>query len=175
MEEWSLDKCEILGGEGKIVEIDESKFGRRKFNKGHRVEGQWVFGGLERGSGKVFMVPVESRDRNTLTGIIKQWIAPGTTIMSDCWKAYNNLGEENYEHLKVNHRLNFVDHKTGAHTNGIESTWRHAKNFLPNYNRRKKNFPGYLSHYMFLKYCKSENVDPFIYFLKYVAQIDLDS
>ena len=36
------------------MEIDESKFGKRKHNRGHSVEGQWVFGGVERGSGKVF-------------------------------------------------------------------------------------------------------------------------
>jgi len=40
---------EKLGGPGKIVEIDESKFGRRKYHRGHHVDGQWVFGGIERG------------------------------------------------------------------------------------------------------------------------------
>jgi hypothetical protein len=38
----------IIGGPGIIVEVDESKFGRRKYNRGHRVEGCWVFGGVER-------------------------------------------------------------------------------------------------------------------------------
>lgn len=50
-----------LGGPGMIVEIDESKFGRRKYHRGHKVEGQWVFGGIERDTGRVFMVPVEDR------------------------------------------------------------------------------------------------------------------
>ena len=135
---------------GTVVEIDESKFGRRKYNKGHRVEGQWVFGGVERGSGKMFLVPVEVRNAETLVGIIKQWIKPGTTIMSDCWKAHDNLGEGWYQHLKVNHSVEFVDSTTGAHTNTIETTWRHAKRFMPHYNRRKANYPGYLAHYMFL-------------------------
>ncbi|KAF8794273.1 hypothetical protein HNY73_002270 [Argiope bruennichi] len=34
-----------IGGVGKIVEIDESKYGKRKYNKGKRMEGEW-FGGL---------------------------------------------------------------------------------------------------------------------------------
>lgn len=31
-----------LGGYGHTIEIDESKFGKRKHHRGHRVEGQWV-------------------------------------------------------------------------------------------------------------------------------------
>jgi len=50
-----------LGGLGIEVEIDESKFGRRKYYKGHRVEGQWVFGMFERGTGRIVMIPVEKR------------------------------------------------------------------------------------------------------------------
>jgi len=75
-----------LGGYGHTVEIDESKFGRRKHHRGHRVEGQWVFGGYERETGNCFMVPVENRNAITLLAIIKEWIKPGTTIISDCWK-----------------------------------------------------------------------------------------
>jgi ISXO2-like transposase domain len=78
-----ITQFEPIGGEGKIVEIDESKFGKRKYNRGHRVEGQWVFGAYERGSGLTFMVPVEKRDRDTLLHIIHKWIKPGTTIYSD--------------------------------------------------------------------------------------------
>lgn len=39
------DYLEQIGCEGIIVEIDESKFGKRKYN---RVEGVWVLGMLER-------------------------------------------------------------------------------------------------------------------------------
>jgi hypothetical protein len=50
-----------LGGPGKIVEIDEYKFGKRKYHRGRYVEGQWVFGCYERGSGNIFMGCVEDR------------------------------------------------------------------------------------------------------------------
>ncbi|KAJ4428335.1 hypothetical protein ANN_24354, partial [Periplaneta americana] len=42
---------EKVGGDGKVVEIGESKFGRRKYNRGHFVEGQWDFGGVEKVNG----------------------------------------------------------------------------------------------------------------------------
>ena len=52
-------KREKLGGPGKIVEIDESKIGKRKYHRGHVVEGQWVVGGIEVDSRKCFIVTVE--------------------------------------------------------------------------------------------------------------------
>ena len=87
------DESEQIGGVGKIVEVDESKFGRRKYHKGRRVEGVWVFGGIERDSNppKCFFVPVQDRSAETLIPIIKRWIRPGTTILSDCWKSYASL------------------------------------------------------------------------------------
>ena len=45
---------EAIGGPGKVVEIDESKFGKRKYHKGRRVDGCWVFGGIERESKTLF-------------------------------------------------------------------------------------------------------------------------
>jgi hypothetical protein len=54
-----LEGCSVkIGGPKKTVEIDERKFGRRKFHRGHTFKGQWVFGGIERQSGKTFIVPV---------------------------------------------------------------------------------------------------------------------
>lgn len=46
---------ERIGGPGKHVEIDESKFGKRKYHRGKRVDGVWVFGGIERESKKCFL------------------------------------------------------------------------------------------------------------------------
>jgi len=132
-----MEGCsEEMGGPNKTVEIDKSKFGRHKYHRGHPVEGQWVFGGVERESGKMFLVPVPDRTANTLMAVIDAWIEPGTTGVSDCWGAYRYLDAEGYTHRTVNHSIGFVDERTGAHTNTIESTWRHVKAFLGLHNRR---------------------------------------
>ena len=83
-----LENSEMVGGKGKVVQIDESKFGKRKYHRGHRVEGQWVFGGIESDSRKCFMAIVEQRDEATILPIIQKWIKPGSIIVSDCWKGY---------------------------------------------------------------------------------------
>ena len=62
---------EKLGGDGKVVQIDESKVGKRKYHRGHRVEGQWVFGGIEEDSRRCFLVAVEDQSEATLLPIIK--------------------------------------------------------------------------------------------------------
>lgn len=110
-----------LGGPGKYVEIDESKIGKRKYYRGHHVEGQWVFGGIERDSRKCFIIAVEDRSEATLLPLIEKYIEKGTTIISDCWKGYINLRKHGYEHITVNHSKEFVNSE-GFHTNKMKDT-----------------------------------------------------
>ena len=87
--QYFIDNPMMLGGPGKIVEIDESKFGKRKYNQGRYKEGHWVFGGIERDTNDAFMVEVADRSANTLLPIIQTYIRPGTTVFSDEWRAYS--------------------------------------------------------------------------------------
>lgn len=136
-----------IGGQGKVVQIDESKFGKRKYHRGHHVEGQWVFGGIESDSRKCFLVAVEKRDEATLLPIIQKWIEPGTIIISDCWKAYCNLEKYGYTHRTVNHSKEFVN-ENGDSTNKMEGHWRQAKCKLPSFGVRKHHFSSYLAEFM---------------------------
>ena len=81
----------VIGGPGQTVEIDECLLVRRKYNVGHQVREQWVFGGYDVATKVGFMVPVDRRDAATLLPIIQKYIAPGTTIISDLWAAYNTV------------------------------------------------------------------------------------
>ena len=60
------------------------------------------------------MVPVNKRDAKTLLPIIEKWIAKGSIIHSDCWKAYNELKSMGYEHVTVNHSKEFFNKETAA-------------------------------------------------------------
>lgn len=150
-----------MGGIGRTVEIDESKFGKRKYHRGRKVEGTWVFGGVERETGRVFMVPVKCRSSAYLVPILEHFVESGTTIISDCWKAYNCLENKGFVHLTVNHSLNFVDPETGAHSNTIEGLWRHAKEAVGNKSRRRHLMDGHIAKYLFFKFCRRSNLSPF--------------
>lgn len=169
--------CEIvsentrpIGGVGFTVEVDEGKFGKRKYNRGRFVDGQWVLGGICRETKKCFLVPVNKRDRSTLIPIIVANIMPGTTIVSDCWRAYNILSEMDYTHLTVNHSINFVDPETGAYTQTIESTWWQIKRGLPDTHTHQGRLHLYLAHYMFDRMARRINIDPFAYFIQCIAE-----
>lgn len=56
-------KIKPIGGDGQTVEIDESKFGKHKYNKGHPVEGQWAFRQIERESEYFYGICYASRSR----------------------------------------------------------------------------------------------------------------
>ena len=119
-------KTGLLGGVGKIIELDESKFGKRKYNRGKRVDGSWLFGMIElgtvenptpEGNFRLEICPSNKRDEATLIPLIQKHIAPGTTIYTDGWGAYCNLEKYGYKHMTVNHSLNFKNPDTGVHTN----------------------------------------------------------
>jgi transposase-like protein len=107
----------IIGGEDVVVEVDETKLGnvsnigKRKYNRGHRVEGVWVVVGVERTEQRrVFAVPVKNRESLTLQRVIHDHVHPGSIIHTDLWKAYGWIDERPYfNHATVNHSLNFKD------------------------------------------------------------------
>ena len=54
----------ILVGPGHIIKIDESKFGKRKYNRGRIVVYKWILGGYNRTTNECFLV--ECTDETTI-------------------------------------------------------------------------------------------------------------
>jgi len=136
---WLTNNNEQIGGmdtngEPTVVEIDKPKYFHRKYHRGQWRDGQWVFGGIERDSGKCFLTEVLDRYAATLQPLIKQYILPGSHIMSDGWAAYANIDviwHGIYLHSVIVHQRSFVDtHDPDVHTECVENMWMRAKRKL---------------------------------------------
>jgi transposase-like protein len=112
-----------LGGEGKIVEVDETYIGGKDTNK-HRnkrrgkggMDKEIAFSLVERG-GRVRSHHVPTVTAKTLRPILHEQIHADTTVMSDDGGA--RLGKEFAKHATVNHSIGeYV--RGDAHTNTIE-------------------------------------------------------
>ena len=121
----------LLGGPGVICQIDESMFKyRQKYHRGRlSSENRWVFGIVDTTTtlAKYYVQRVENRSKNVLIQIITQRIRRGSIIFSDEWKVYNTIKNEGFKHYTVNHRFNFINGFTGAHTQNVESLWNKLK------------------------------------------------
>ena len=162
---------EQIGGPGVEIEIDETKFWKRKYHRGKRVDGVWVFGGIARHSKKCFFEIVEERSAARLIPIIKRYVKPGSIILSDKWKDYSCLKDEGYNHLTVNHSVEFKNKKTGACTNLIESTCNAVKKSLPKYGTQKQLYDSYLVEYCIRKKYLNNAEDKSLTFLELIKRV----
>ncbi|KAH7820843.1 putative Uncharacterized transposase-like protein [Monocercomonoides exilis] len=163
--QYLINKPIQLGGEGKTVEIDECLLRRRKYRRGRYKRQQWIFGAIERREGlqvgKKMLWIVKDRSRNSLLPIIKQHILPGTTVMSDSWRAYGTLAKEGYIHKIVVHDRHYVDPATGACTNTVEGMWHHFREFLPVSGMRDAFIQDYISSFI-VKNCFNLTFSEFV-------------
>jgi transposase-like protein len=149
------DDDALVGGDGIIVEVDESKFGKRKYNRGHHVDGAWVVGGVERTSERnVFVEIVEDRSSETLLGVLSRHVRPGSVVYSDMWRGYSRVSSDTtdgglgFEHMTVNHSEGFINEQTGVHTNFIEGTWNGIKMKVPARNRVRDGMNEHLLEFI---------------------------
>jgi transposase-like protein len=149
----------VIGGEGIVVEVDETKLGKRKYTRGHRVDGVWVVVGVERTEERrVFCVPVENRDSMTLQRVIHEHVRAGSIIHTDLWRGYTWLSERPYySHGTVNHSVNFRDEETGVHTNTVEGTNSGLKRMIPVRGRVREGIEGRLAEYVWRRKHDSDN------------------
>lgn len=106
---------------------------------------------------------IPDRRSETLLPIIEKYIASGSTIYSDLWRAYDTLcNYENYTHRTVNHSKNFVNPETNVHTQNIERLWRDMRAKIPRYGIKDYHFTHYLAEFSFKKlYDFDQRIDSF--------------
>jgi transposase-like protein len=150
----------IIGGENIVVQVDETKLGKRKYNRGHRVEGVWVVVGVEiTEARKVFIVPVERRDAETLKAVIKDHVRTGSKIHTDLWKGYGWIDDDsNYSHGTVNHSIEFKDSISGVNTNTVEGTNSGIKRRIPVRSRVRESIEGNLDEFVWRRKHERENL-----------------
>ena len=168
-----LDVEGKIGGVNHQVQIDETKFGKRKYQRGRLVEGTWIFGMIdcETNEFRVQICKENKRDEKTLNDMILKYVEIGTTIVSDMWAGYKNLDQYGYNHMTVNHSENFVDPITGANTQKIEASWNILKKRLGRGGVRKSAMSLHLSEYMYQKHLRKEGGDPFLLFFKKIIEM----
>ena len=144
-----------IGGENRVVEIDECLLHRRKYNEGRIKEAGWVLGGVERprdahDKPRIFLANIPDRSQETLEKVITQWVEPGTIILTDGLRSYNNLKNIGYHHFSVNHSEHFVDPESWAHTERIEGLWHWIRvQALPRSGCRLENLDFHLALYLY--------------------------
>ena len=160
----SINGWNFIGGPGIVVQIDEAQIGRRKYNRGRIKEDTWVFGMID-ANGEVRMEICPRRDAATLTGILQRYVAPGSIIHSDGWRAYKGLESLGYKHSTVNHKVEFVA-GDGTHTQAIESQWRSLRRMFSPGGRRHEYIADYLVEFIWRQNIRRENEEPFVELIK---------
>lgn len=128
-----VDGDEPVGGEGKVVEIDETLIGGslrfRRSKGGSRSQRQnktMVLGMLER-DGDILTTIVPDNRKHNLLPKVAEHVAPGTICHTDELRSYTGLSAMGFEHDTVNHSRGRYVSATGCHVQGIENFWAQLK------------------------------------------------
>jgi hypothetical protein len=82
------------------------------------------------------------------------------------WRGYNDVKNNNFGHLKINHSINFSDpFNIDIHTSTIERAWRGLKEYMPT-SLKASGYDEYVKSYLFNKELqKNAKVDKFKFVL----------
>jgi transposase-like protein len=127
-----------MGGNGGIVEADETYIGGLKENmhkrkrfalKGTGGTGKSaVMGLLDRTTRKVHAKVIDGNiNRSTLHPVIHKYVDKGTMLCTDAYGGYKGLSDD-YIHAVIDHAIAYAE--SHVHTNGLENFWSILKRAL---------------------------------------------
>lgn len=146
----SLDSDDPLGGEGQIVEIDESYIGGRSYGggRGRTDHMTLVMGMLEKG-GELITRVIPNNKRVTLWDHICQNVLPGSILHTDELSSYRGIAWRGFRHQSVNHSAKRYVSDYGATVNTIEGFWALLKRGIngTHIHVSPKHLPKYLGEF----------------------------
>lgn len=125
-------RLEMLGGKGKIVEIDEVLLQHASEPGYAMLQPTLVLGA--HCDGRVLSGIIADRRRATLHECITRLIAPQSLIVTDDWRPYRGLEQFGYQHVSVNHRAGFFP-QDGQTTGKIDSYWATLRRVMRGYHQ----------------------------------------
>jgi transposase len=143
--------------EGEAVEMDETYFGgRRKGYRGRPGSGDKkkspIVGIVERrgGKGRIIAKATPNVTADTLTGMVKEYVLPASTVFTDDFSGYDRLKNHGFTHHRINHSAK-VWVMGDIHTNTIEGFWSLVKRGIGGVYHQvsQKYLQSYLDEYSF--------------------------
>ena len=133
----------MLGGPGIIVEVDECHLHKRKYGRGSPLaaDALRVVGVIERdatGQRRSAFLLTRRRGADVLVPFIRENVAPGSIPISDEWKGYTRVLEQDYIRLTINHSveyghtIDFNGQQISVNTNHIEREWVEVRKLVKN-------------------------------------------
>jgi len=118
-----------IGGEGKVVEIDETYVGGDEPGaRGRSRKNKTIVLGMVERDGSVIAKVVPDATKPTLQKAIAEAVAKGTEIHTDAFRSYMGLEDHGYDVKRVNkHQGDGYVGPNGETVNAIENFWRHLK------------------------------------------------
>jgi len=133
------------------VEVDEMYVGgTRRSTIGRSGDHKKPVLGMVERKGRVVATTVENAARASLMPHIEKRVLPASTVYTDEWKSYAQLGKKGYVHRRIQHKERVYVSGT-VHTNTIEGFWSLVKRGLDGvyHSVSAKHLQGYLDEYAF--------------------------
>ncbi len=166
------DANDLMDAFEGVIQVDETYVGGKPKGKIWQNQGRSlkqkvpVVGILT--TTKVAAFVTKNVTANTLQGIIRALVIPGSIVVTDGLKSYNGLSEL-YEHEVVEHNKGSYKNKHGFHTNGIEGFWSQLKRGIKStYHTVSRKYLQYYCNEFAYRYNKRQlqQTSVFIEFLK---------
>jgi len=126
-----------LGGIDTEIEIDEAMFAHIPLKQSTEKKKRtplWGVGMIERITGEVRIFVSETRSKEILSKLILENVEKETTIITDAWGGYNDLGNIGYHHIAVNKGKDGFGSGMNS-TSQIEGVWGTFKRYASIYSK----------------------------------------